>query len=161
MEEVEIKSGEEGSYEIVPLTPLRRLEERIKRLEMGTTLPQFQTIMAEITTLIKLNQKLIQEVMRTNHELREGLARLPEKIDRLTYSLNELLELIKSAPEEEAAAAETPEFREILQIQKSLLETNQQILQVLQDLAHKMKPGTPVSHILARYPNLKIRMQSR
>ena len=114
MEEVEIMPRkDEETYEIIPVTPLRRLEERIKRLEASTTLPQLQNLINQIIDLIKTNQRLVDDVMRANHELREELARIPEKIDKLTSSINELLELIKSASEEEVSAPAPLELPEL------------------------------------------------
>ncbi len=161
MEEVEITAKDNETYEVVPLTPLRRLEERIKRIEMSTTLPQLQNLINQIIDLIRTNQKLVDDVLRANQELREELARIPDKIDGLTKSLNELIDMIKAAASSEEESITTniqlPELREMVEMQKEILKTNKHMLEAIEELTQKIKPGTPVSHIITKYPNIKIR----
>lgn len=64
MEEVEI-SGEEEDVEVIPLSPLRRLEERIRQIEHAsaqTGTMQLQGSMAQIFELVKANQKMADEI---------------------------------------------------------------------------------------------------
>ncbi len=164
MEEVEIAPRENETYEVVPLTPLRRLEERIKRIEMSTTLPQLQNLINQIIDLIRTNQKLVDDVLRANQELREELARIPEKIDGLTKSLNELIDMIKEAASTEesniSTSIEIPEIKDMVEMQKEILKINKNMLEAIEELNQKIKTGTPVSHIITKYPNLKIRSLS-
>ncbi len=161
MDEVEIVSKDEEAYEVVPITPLRRLEERIKKIEMSTVVPQIQSLITQIIELIKTNQRLVDDIMRANASLREELSRTADKIDKLAKSMNELIEMIKAASEEELSSlmtrVEIPEIKELVKMQKDLLETNERILEGIEQLNRKIKAGTPVSHILAQYPNLRLK----
>ena len=160
MEEVEILSKDDEAYEIVPITPLRRLEERIKRIESSTVVPQIQSLITQIIELIKTNQRLVDDIMRANASLREELSRTAERINKLTKSMEELIEMIKASAEELGtfpARIEIPEIKELVNSQKELIETNQRILETLESLNRKIKSGTPVSHILSQYPNIRLR----
>lgn len=161
MDEVEIVSRDEEAYEVVPITPLRRLEERIKKIEMSTVVPQIQSLITQIIELIKTNQRLVDDIMRANNSLREELSRTVDKINKLTKSMEELIEMIKSASEEELSSlltrVEIPEIKELVKMQKDLLDTNQRILEGIEQLNRKIRAGTPVSHILAQYPNIKLK----
>lgn len=161
MDEVEIQAKDEESYEVVPITPLRRLEERIKKIESSTLVPQIQNLITQIIELIKTNQRLVDDIMRANHELREELSVTAEKINKLTKSLEELMNMIKASSEEEISSlltkVEIPEIKELVKMQKDLIETNERILESIEALNKKIKVGTPVSHILAQYPNIKLR----
>ncbi len=163
MDEVEIMPKKEEEYEIVPITPLRRLEERIKRIEMSTVVPQIQNLITQIIELIKTNQRLVDDMLRANNSLREELERTADKIDKLAKSMEELIEMIKAASVEELssliAKIEIPEIKELVKTQKELLDINNQILDALDALNRKIKAGTPVSQILAQYPGLKLRSE--
>jgi methyl-accepting chemotaxis protein len=159
-EEVEIAPIRD-EYEVVPLTPLRRLEEKIRKLESASIVPQLQMLITQIIELIKTNQKLIDEIVKADNELRNELSKLPKKIDELISSMREFIELVKAAGEEEVSfeSAKTvgEQFKKIIEQNQQLLETNQQMLETLTEISKKLKGGTPVSQLLARYPQLKIR----
>jgi len=161
MDEVEIVSKDDEAYEVVPVTPLRRLEERIKKLEMSTVIPQIQSLITQIIELIKTNQRLVDDIIRANNSLREELSITADKINKLVKSMEELIEMIKSASEEELSSLitriEIPEIKELVKTQKDLLETNQKILEGIEQLNKKIRAGTPVSHILAQYPHIKLK----
>ncbi len=163
MDEVEIMPKNEEEYEVVPITPLRRLEERIKRIEMSTVIPQIQSLITQIIELIKTNQRLVDDMLRANNSLREELERTANKIEKLSKSMEELLEMIKAASAEElsslVAKIEIPEMKELMKTQKELLDVNNQILEALDALNRKIRAGTPVSQILAHYPGLKLRSE--
>ncbi len=163
MDEVEIMPKNEEEYEVVPITPLRRLEERIKRIEMNTVIPQIQSLITQIIELIKTNQRLVDDMLRANNSLREELERTANKIEKLSKSVEELVEMIKAASAEElsslVAKIEIPEMKELMKTQRELLDVNNQILEALDALNRKIRAGTPVSQILAHYPGLKLRSE--
>jgi len=70
MKEVELGTEDEN-YEVIPLSPIRRLEERIKKLEKEREGFAYQGFMREILDLIQSNQKLVDEIVKANDQLRD------------------------------------------------------------------------------------------
>ncbi len=165
MEEVELSESRDN-YEIIPVTPMRRLEERMKQIEESTTaagVPQLQNLIAQIIELIKTNQKLIDEIVRADDRLRDELSKIPAKIDELIAGMKGFMDLIKVAGEGEvsftpdAMKPVTEQFQKMVEQNQRLVESNQQVLESLSDISRKIKAGTPVSHLLSAYPQLKIK----
>jgi len=161
-EEVEITQGRDKDYEIVPITPIRRLEKRMGELEQAGTIPQLQSLISQIISLIRGNQRVVEEIVKANSDLRNELSKLPPKIDELTTTMKSFLNMVKAAGEEELKAP-SPEtmrpieesFKQLLEQNKKLIEGNQAILDSMDKMGRKMKSGTPVSQILQQYPGLR------
>jgi len=165
MEEVELGESKDD-YEIIPVTPIRRLEERVKQIEESTTaagVPQLQNLIAQIIELVKTNQKLIDEIVKADDRLRDELSKIPVKIDELVASMKGFMDLIKVAGEEEvsftpeAMKPVTEQFQKIVEQNQRLVESNQQVLEALNEISRKIRAGTPVSQLLTTYPKLKIK----
>lgn len=165
MEEVELAETKDN-YEIISVTPMRRLEERVKQIEESTTaagVPQLQNLIAQIIELVKTNQKLIDEIVKADDRLRDELSKIPAKIEELVSAMKGFMDLIKMAGEEEVSF--TPEamkpiaeqFQKMVEQNQRLVESNQQVLESLGDISRKIRAGTPVSHLLTSYPRLKIK----
>ena len=76
-------SEEDVSYEIIPITPIKKLEERIDKMETSGSATQVQNLINQIIELIRSNQKIVNDVIQANAELRNELSKLPSKIDDL------------------------------------------------------------------------------
>ncbi len=162
MEEVELYSNKDD-YEVVPLTPIRRLENKIKQIEHSSTIPQLQTLITEIVQLIRTNQKIVDDVLRSDMEMKREMTKLIMKMDDTINEMKSFVNLVKASAEEEISFP--PEVMKPLaeQIQKLVeqnqktAEINQHIMETLNEMSKKLKTGTPVSRILSNYPNLKIK----
>jgi len=152
--------------EIIPVTPIRRLERRIEAVEKAGTIPQLQSLITQIIELIRSNQKLVADVIRANSELRNELSKLITKMDELITTVKSFMALVRVAGEEEivgpsVAAGPSPElteqFESIAEQNKALIEGNKAILEALENINRKIKAGTPVSQLLKSYPKIKIR----
>jgi len=156
---------EDVSYEIIPVTPIRKLEERMEKIESSGSTPQLQNLINQIIELIRNNQKIVNDVIQANNDLRNELSKLPSKMDELIDTINGFLELVEAAGKEEVNVTPQPvqsnaeafkpiidELRKISDQNQKLVESNQVVLDELSKMDRKLKGGMPVSTLLSNYP---------
>jgi cell division septum initiation protein DivIVA len=139
-------SGEE--YEVIPTSPIRRLEKRLDKVEDTSSTSQVQKLMEQVIELIKSNQRIIDDVVKANAELREELAKVPGKIDKLMVTLNDFMTILKEASAEESGSASigpevmkpvTDKLGEMLEQNKKSLEADQTMLTSLETIDKRLK----------------------
>jgi predicted transcriptional regulator len=91
----------DDEYEIIPTSPLRRLEKRINQVERTSTTSETQRLIEQIIELIKSNQRIIDDVIKADAELRDEISKVPGKIDELLSSMHEFMEILKTSATEE------------------------------------------------------------
>jgi len=156
---------EDVSYEIIPVTPIRKLEERMEKIESSGSTPQLQNLINQIIELIRNNQKIVNDVIQANNDLRNELSKLPSKMDELIDTINGFLELVEAAGKEEINAMPQPaqpnadafkpiidELKKISDQNQKLVESNQVVLDELNKMDRKLKGGMPISTLLSNYP---------
>lgn len=145
--EVEIESDD---YEVVPVGPIRRLEERIKKMEKDKEGFAYESFMREILELIQSNQKLVDEIVKANDSLRDELAKIPGKIDELLKAWREFIEILKEVSGSESTSANiTKQFN-------MLMEQNQQMLESIKTMkSRRISEGGIEAP--KKYPKIKIR----
>lgn len=163
-EEYEITESSKDDYEVIPVTPIRRLEKRIDDVEKAGNIPQLQSLITQVVELIRTNQKIVDDVIHANTELRNELSKLPSKIDDLTVAMKNFISLVEAAgredistPGPEAFKPLTEQLQKIADQNQKLLENNQSVLEELDNINKKLRSGTPVSQLLSAYPGLKLR----
>ena len=152
----------EEEYQIIPITPIKKIEERVERIEQAGTMPQLQNLINQIIELIRSNQKIVNDVIQANTELRNEFSKLPPKMDELIENIKNFLFLVEAAGREEVATTTAPSsdaFKPVVdQLQKiadqnqKLMESNQSVIDEMEELRKRVKGGTPVSSLLATYP---------
>ena len=139
-------SGEE--YEVIPTSPIRRLEKRLEKVEDTSSTSQVQKLMEQVIELIKSNQRIIDDVVKANAELREEVGKVPGKIDKLLGTLNDFMNILKEASEEESGGAAigpevmkpvTDKLSEMLEQNKKSLEADQAMLTSLETVDKRLK----------------------
>ena len=146
MKEVEI-GPEDDEYEVIPMGPIRRLEDRIKKLEREKEGVAYQGFMREILDLIQSNQKLVDEIVKANDDLRDELAKIPGKIDELLKTWREFIDILKEVGgTENTSNALSSKFDE-------LLEQNREMLEAIRS----MKKPHLETNITTKYPKIRIR----
>jgi len=137
------KRSEYDEYELVPMSPIRRMEKRIDRLESSTG---GQEIIKEIIDIVRMNQQMVDELAKSNDALRIELSKLPAKIDELVDSMKEIVSFIKSSGEEETVGitkeAMKPlvqKFDEMINTNKGMSEKSDSMLELLDDISKKLK----------------------
>ena len=155
------------AYEIIPVTPIKKLQERIEKIESARVTPDLQNLINQIIELIRSNQKIVNDVIRANTDLKNELSKLPSKIDELLTTINDFLSLVEAAGREEMEAKPqqaapdvfklmVEELKKISEQNKKLIESNQSVLEELNKMSRKIKSkgaaGMPVSTLLSSYP---------
>ncbi len=166
MEEVEIAEKGGDEFELVQVSPMRRLEERIKQLEYSpySGLPQMQGLINQIIELVKSNQRIVDEVIKANADLRNELAKLPPRIDELVRQMKDFIHMLSMAGAESEVSIPsdmmspvTEQLQKINDQNQKLLESNQEMIGSMDEMNKKIKSGTPVSQLFASYPRITIR----
>lgn len=93
----------EPEYELVPLTPIRRLEKEIADLKKSKGPDTTGFLVNEIVDILKMNQKIVDDMTRLHGELISKLSRTSDKIDKLVDSVEKLVEILGEATEAELA----------------------------------------------------------
>jgi len=162
------KESEYEEYELIPMSPLRRLEKRIDKIESTTGT---QEVIKEIIDIVRMNQQMVDELAKSNDALRIELSKLPAKIDELVANMKEIVSFIKSSGEEETVGitkeAMKPlveKFDEMINTNKSISEKNDSMLELLDDISKKIKrptigplPGRPFLQRPATQPTQPLR----
>jgi methyl-accepting chemotaxis protein len=156
-------SEEDVSYEIIPVTPIKKLEERMERIESSGSSPQLQNLINQIIELIRGNQKIVNDVIQANSDLRNELSKIPPKVEELIDAMNNFLSLVEAAGKEETAPAPQQlnadmfkpvidELKKISDQNQKLIESSQAALEEVNRANKRLKGGTPVSSLLSAYP---------
>ncbi len=136
-------------YELVPVTPLRKLEKRIEQLESKVGINE-KELYREIIQIVRMNQEIVDALIKANDSLRVELSKLPLKIEELTNKINELIELIKAAGEEEVKPTVDnkpliEKIEKLTEINNKILENNETLISLLEDISKKLtKPAIPL-----------------
>lgn len=133
-------------YEVIPTSPIRRLEKRISKIESTTASSGLQKLIEQIIELIKSNQRVIDDVIKANSELRNELSKIPGKLDQLISNINEFIEILKASAAEEATPQAGVDMKplvekitELVEQTKKNMEINQAALTNLSAIDTRMK----------------------
>lgn len=149
MESDETKKQEE--FELIPVTPLRRLEKRIEELEKKASINE-RELYREIIQIVRMNQEIVDALIKANDSLRIELSKLPLKLEELTKKIDELIELIKAAGEEETESKASVDNKPLIEkieklteINNKILENNEALISLLEEISRKLtKPQPPI-----------------
>lgn len=150
---------EKDEFELVPMSPIRRMERRLEHLESTSGLDA-KGFLKEMVDIIKMNQMLVDELAKANDSLRIEISKLPSRLDELVAHLTELLTYIKaSATEETVTGSFKPlveKFDQLIEANKKIADSNQSMLSALEEIDKKLKrpmlPPRPVPRMLPPPP---------
>lgn len=142
--------SDEEEYEIIPTSPIRRLEKRLSRVESVSTGSEATKLIEQIIELIKSNQRIIDEVIKSDAELRNEVSKLPGRMDQLISKMDEFIDMLKASAEEapgspgagigaESAQTLIEKIGELVDQNKRNVETNQAILTSLDTIDKRLK----------------------
>lgn len=141
-------------YELVPMSPLRRMEKRIELLEQSGTMDG-KEFYREMVDIIRMNQQIVDELAKANDALRIEISKLPSKMEELISHMKELISFIKASATEETLGTDSApmnkKLEELVETNKKIIENNQAVLNVLEDLGKKLTtPRPPVPPMLKK-----------
>lgn len=146
---------QESEYELIPMSPLRRLEKRLDRLESSSTVDT-KGIFSEVIDIVRMNQQIVDELAKSNDALRIEISKLPGRIDDLITDLKEIIAFIKSSGEtetvsvtQEAMKPVVDKLDEMVKMNRVITEKNDSMLELLDEISKKIR--RPIS----RFPTLQ------
>lgn len=121
---------EAEEFELIPISPLRRLERRLEKME-GTKGVDVKEFFNQLVEIVRMNQQLVDELAKSSDALRIEISRLPGKLDDLINNLNELISFIKASAGAEAAEAKPGgNLEPLLKKMDALIEGNKKIVDI-------------------------------
>lgn len=150
-----VKEKEQDEYELIAVSPLRKLEKRIEQVESSSSQFDPKEIYRELVDIVRMNQQIVDELAKANDALRIELSKLPSKIEELVGHLNELLSYIKASASEEFPITSPDTFKplvdklnELVETNRKIAESNQAVLSAIEEMERKMKrsPMPPPVH---------------
>jgi chromosome segregation ATPase len=100
----------EDDFELIPITPVRKLEREIQALKNQLKSSPDQTgLVNQIIEILRMNQSIVDQLSTKQGELINKINDTNQKLDKLSDSINSLVEeLIAGAEEEVGSAAPMP-----------------------------------------------------
>ena len=83
---------EEEEYELIPVSPFRRIEKRIDRLEKGGS---SNDMVKELIEVVRTNQRIVDEVVKINSEMITRVSDLSSNVTKLTEKMANFLERVE------------------------------------------------------------------
>lgn len=105
-DEVQLGSMGDDDYEVVPLGPIRKLERRVEDLQEQQEQAQKsgggsanEELVRDILDIMKSNQKIVNDMTESTHELRNSVEDLTNKMDSVIDNMNSFMDLLNQASE--------------------------------------------------------------
>jgi len=153
--------SDEEEFELIPISPLRRLERRLEKME-GTKGVDVKEFFNQLVEIVRMNQQLVDELAKSSDALRIEISRLPGKLDALINNLNELISFIKASAGAEAAEATAggnlepllKKMDALIEGNKKIVDINESMMSSIDQLSTKIKkPG--MGRRVSRLPPLR------
>ena len=104
------------------------------------SISNLQTLVTQMLELIKLNQRVVNEVIKSNVDLRNELSRIPSKLDDLIMEMKKFMSLVEAAgmqesmPSTETMKPLSDNLKKMVEQNQRLIENNQAILEALDNM---------------------------
>jgi len=105
-DEVQLGNMGDDDYEVVPLGPIRKLERRVedlqeqqKQAQQGGGGSANEELVRDILDIMKSNQKIVNDMTESTHELRNSVEDLTNKMDSVIDNMNSFMDLLNQASE--------------------------------------------------------------
>lgn len=151
----------EHEYELIPVSPLRKLERRMDEIDRKSGGMDSKEFYKELVEIIRMNQQLVDELAKANDALRIELSRLPSRLEDMIGKLDELVSFIKASAGEDYGGASVDTMKplldkmaEIVDSNKKIVESNQAVMSSLEDMEKKFKRPLPPPPGTVRRPPL-------
>jgi len=137
----------EDEYEIIAASPIRRLEKRLSQLESSSPASEVRHLIEQIVELIKGNQRVIDDIIKSDHALRNEVSIIANKVDQLVAKMNQFMDLLHASAAEDTMTdiskdLMTPvvaKIDELVSQNKKNLEINQAVLTNLEMIDKRLK----------------------
>ncbi len=100
----------EEEYELIPVSPLRKMEKRLDRLEKSGSGTE---MVKELIDVVRTNQRIVDEVVKINSEMINRVSELSSNVTQLTGKMSNFLERVEiTEMNQEKAKSEDEEEEE-------------------------------------------------
>ena len=93
----------EDEYELIPLSPIRRMEKRLERLERTGTATE---TIKELTEIVRANQSVVDNVIKLNAEMLFKVSEMVNSVNAMTSKMNDFISRIEVASAGKAEESE-------------------------------------------------------
>jgi DNA repair ATPase RecN len=132
----------EEEYELIPLSPIRKMEKRLDRIEKSGTSNE---MLRELVEVVKTNQNIVEDIVKVNSEMMAKVSELSNTVSQLTARLNDFMGKIEIVGEaEEHRPASDDIDRKLEKIEKRLNAI------ALSNIAKMKMPQRPVQQAQRR-----------
>lgn len=108
-------------FELVPLSPIRKLEKRLEKIEAGKD----KEIYSDLLQMIKINQETVDELTKLNTDLVKGISDLSTNVSGLTEKLGDFVDRI--------------EVESSTDVPQEVVQENKQLKEKTEDLESKLE----------------------
>jgi hydrogenase maturation factor HypF (carbamoyltransferase family) len=137
----------DDEYEIIPTSPLRRLEKRMEQVEGGSYSSEIRKLIEQVIELIKSNQRIIDDSIKANNDLIGEVSKVPKRIEDLIIEMREFMKLLRTSAEEEEVSSVSKEvmeplvdkMAELIDQNKKNNDVNQAVLTTLGIIEKRLK----------------------
>ena len=113
----------DDEYELIPLSPIRRMEKRLERLERTGTANE---TIKELTEIVRANQSVIDSVVKFNAEILSKVSDMVTSVNAMTSKMGDFISRIEvasgGAQQEGGEAAQSNELEQRVDERLSKLE---------------------------------------
>jgi hypothetical protein len=159
---------DDKEYELIPMSPIRRLERRMERVEKTSGGGHYpKDLLDDVVDIVRMNQMLVDELAKSNDALRIELSKLPGRLDELVTGMKELLSYIKAAGEQETTGLTSDGVKpivdkldEMVKTNKKISERNDTMIELLDDVGKKLRRSSlrPRPHMVQQQKPLPLKI---
>lgn len=120
-------------YELISVTPLRKLEKRLEMIEKGS--PGYNAVLKDLVEMMKENQRVVDDLIKTNSELISNIGDLSQHLAGLTGKFDEFMDSIEVA----GTSEEPQEWSNIKSEAKKMADLNKELEDRIKKLERQMK----------------------
>ncbi len=117
----------EEEFELVPMSPIRRLEKKIKQLEANSS----GEVLKELVDVVKTNQKIVDDLVRINSSA-------IKEMSEINISLKMLIERLDSFLDRIDVSASEPS-NQLMEKINQLIEQNSKMNEAYEELSEKLE----------------------
>ena len=119
-------------FEVIPLAPVRRLERELALLKKQVKVSDEASLFTQVVDIIKTNQHIVDTMAAKQSELISKIGETNERMNKLCSTLDELVDALVAAAEEEINKEEKSEKLD------QIVEQNSALINSLNVLAKEM-----------------------
>jgi len=115
-------------FEVIPLAPVRRLEKEFAELRRQIKTNDESAVFTQVVDILKTNQQIVDTMANRQSELIMKIDTTHQKLDKLCNTLDELVDALVAAAEEEVHKEEKSDKLDQIVDQNSALINSLNVL---------------------------------